>query len=190
MILITHLIATYGYAAVGIGTFIEGETILVLAGFAAHQGYLDLHWVIFWAIVGSFGGDQLSFYLGRAKGETWLEKRPKWQPQAKRIFSLLHKHQNLLIFGFRFVYGFRTITPIILGTARISPVRFSLLNLLSASLWAVAVTTLGYLFGNIAEALLGNLKNYEFGLFVTVAVAGMLFWLRHVVKAHRSMKKK
>lgn len=187
--ILQSLIATYGYAAVGIGTFVEGETILVLAGFAAHQGYLDLYWVIFWAIVGSFGGDQLFFYLGRVKGESWLKKRPKWQPKAKKIFSLLQKHQNLLILGFRFVYGFRTITPIILGTARIAPLRFCLLNLVSASLWAIAVATLGYLFGNIAEALLGNLKRYELILFVTLAVAGGIFWLRHAVKARRSIKK-
>jgi membrane protein DedA with SNARE-associated domain len=28
-----------GYAAILIGTFLDGETILVLAGLAAHQGY-------------------------------------------------------------------------------------------------------------------------------------------------------
>ena len=36
------LISHYGYAAVAIGTFFEGETILVIAGFASHQGYLAL----------------------------------------------------------------------------------------------------------------------------------------------------
>jgi len=37
-------IENYGYAAILIGTFLEGETILVLAGLAAHQGYLVLPW--------------------------------------------------------------------------------------------------------------------------------------------------
>jgi membrane protein DedA with SNARE-associated domain len=31
----------YGYLAVLVGTFLEGETILVLGGFAAHRGYLQ-----------------------------------------------------------------------------------------------------------------------------------------------------
>ena len=40
------IVDTYGYLAVLLGTFLEGETILVLGGFAAHRGYLALPWVI------------------------------------------------------------------------------------------------------------------------------------------------
>jgi len=36
------LLADHGYLAVFIGSLLEGETILVLAGFAAHQGLLSL----------------------------------------------------------------------------------------------------------------------------------------------------
>jgi len=55
------IIEHYGYAAILIGTFFESETILVLAGLAAHQGYLVLSWVILAAFVGSLCGDQLFF---------------------------------------------------------------------------------------------------------------------------------
>ncbi len=55
------IIENYEYAAILIGTFLEGETILVLAGLAAHQGYLVLTWVILAAFLGSLGGDQLFF---------------------------------------------------------------------------------------------------------------------------------
>ena len=55
------VIENYGYAAILIGTFLEGETILVLAGLAAHQGYLVLTWVILAAFLGSLCGDQLFF---------------------------------------------------------------------------------------------------------------------------------
>ena len=55
------IIENYGYAAILIGTFLEGETILVLAGLAAHQGYLELTGVIFSAFLGSLCGDQLFF---------------------------------------------------------------------------------------------------------------------------------
>ena len=42
------LIEHYGYFAVFLGCFLEGETVLVLAGFAAHMGYLSLPGVIAW----------------------------------------------------------------------------------------------------------------------------------------------
>lgn len=40
------LIAQYGYAALLAGVFIEGETVLLLAGYAAHRGYLQLDAVV------------------------------------------------------------------------------------------------------------------------------------------------
>ena len=51
--LLEELITTYGYAAVGIGSFLEGETVLVLGGLAAHRGYLELPWVIVYAFLGT-----------------------------------------------------------------------------------------------------------------------------------------
>lgn len=49
----------YGYAALAVGTFLEGETILVIAGFLAHRGYLSMDLVILSAFLGTFFGDQL-----------------------------------------------------------------------------------------------------------------------------------
>ncbi|HKN11092.1 MAG TPA: hypothetical protein VJ376_16670, partial [Pseudomonadota bacterium] len=36
------LIAKYGYAATFVGTLLEGETVLVVSGLAAHRGYLGM----------------------------------------------------------------------------------------------------------------------------------------------------
>lgn len=42
MMSLEYLVTTYGYPVIAIGTFLEGESILVLGGFAAHSGYLEL----------------------------------------------------------------------------------------------------------------------------------------------------
>jgi len=36
----------FGYFALFLGTFFEGETILVLAGFLAFRGYMDINLVV------------------------------------------------------------------------------------------------------------------------------------------------
>ena len=43
---LAQILQDYGYAAVFVGTFLEGETIMVLGGLAAQLGYLSLDWVI------------------------------------------------------------------------------------------------------------------------------------------------
>lgn len=89
-----ELISTYGYAAVGIVTFLEGGTILIPGGFAAHRGYLELPWVIVCALLGTFIGDQFYFYLGRTRGRSALEKRCQGQAPGVRASSTRAKHSR------------------------------------------------------------------------------------------------
>jgi len=176
------LISTYGYAAVLIGTFLEGETILVLAGFATHQGYLELLWVVFYGFLGTLCSDQIIFYLGRAKGTKVLEKRPYWRSKSKKVFDLIYRHQLFLILGFRFLWGFRTVTPILLGASNVSPLRYLVLNIIGAFIWAAVIGGSGYLFGHVVESFLGNIKHYELRLFIILVVFGALLggakWFR------------
>jgi len=178
-----ELISTYGYAAIAIGTFLEGETILVLGGFAAHRGYLNLPLVVTFAFFGTLFGDQLYFYIGRTKGDSVIERLPKWKSRSEKVLTLLHRHQTLLIIGFRFIYGMRTITPFLLGASGVSPLRFLILNIVGAGCWATVFGTLGYLFGNAVEVLIGEINRYESWLFAGLALVGILIWLFHL--AHR-----
>ncbi len=181
-----ELVANYGYTAVAIGTFLEGETILLLGGFAAHRGFLELPWVIVCAFLGSFVGDQAFFYIGRTNGEKMLQKRPHWKAKSTRVLAMADKHQTWLILGFRFLYGLRSVTPFLLGAAKVSPVRFFFLNMVGAGVWSVAVGSLGYYFGYAIESVLGNIKRYEMGVFGVMAAVGLGFWLFRLLTKKRT----
>jgi membrane protein DedA with SNARE-associated domain len=177
-----EFISTFGYAAIGIGTFFEGETILILGSFAAHRGYLQLPFVILSAFIGTFLGDQLYFYIGRIKGKEALEKRAYWKLKSQKVFRLLENHPIWLIIGFRFLYGLRTVTPFILGVSKIPVYRYFILNIIGASIWATAIGVLGYFFGNTLEILVGNIKKYEILIITAVSGIGLLLWAIHLVK--------
>jgi membrane protein DedA with SNARE-associated domain len=170
------LIQNYGYLAILIGTFLEGEVILILGGLAAHLGYLELPWVIASAFAGTFGGDQLYFFIGRRYGQRFLDKRPRWKKRSERIWALLHRHQDWVVLGFRFVYGTRTLTPFVIGMSWIKTLRYVVLNFLGAVVWAIAFGVLGYVFGQVVAQLVGQVKRYEVILFGTVAVLGLVLW--------------
>jgi membrane protein DedA with SNARE-associated domain len=173
------LISTYGYAAITIGTFFEGETILVLGGFATHRGYLALPWVVLCGFLGTLCGDQFYFYLGRIKGASFLERRPHWKSKSDRVFELLHRRQLLITLGFRFVYGFRTVTPFLLGASGFPPLRFFFLNGLGAILWAILIGSSGYLFGHVFQLIIGKIERYESWLFIALAALGAFLWCIH-----------
>lgn len=174
-----HLIETYGYAAVLAGTFLEGETVLLLGGFAAHQGHLQLPVVILAALAGSLAGDQLWFILARRFGRSYIERRPKLQKRLRRATRLLEQHPALFTLGFRFVYGVRNVAPVAVALSQVSTFRFVVLNAIAAALWSAAVALAGYVFGHAVEALLGDLRVWEERAAAAVALvllASAAYW--------------
>jgi membrane protein DedA with SNARE-associated domain len=171
-----ELIQTYGYGAVLAGTLLEGETVLLLAGFAAHRGYLDLPTVVGVAIFGSFLGDQVFFFLGRRNGAKFLARFPKYAEPAARAHALLARYHMPLILAVRFLYGLRAVLPFVIGMSPISTTRFQVLNFAGAVLWSVTIAAGGYLFGHLVERALGDLRHYEELLLLAIALGGTLYW--------------
>jgi membrane protein DedA with SNARE-associated domain len=178
-------VESYGYAAIVVGTFLEGETILVMGGFAAHLGHLGLPGVILAATLGSYVRCGIFFFLGRWHGEKALARRRSWQTRADKTHRLLEHYELPVMLGFRFLYGLGIVTPIMIGMSRISTVRFIVLNAIGALIWASVVALAGYLFGQALETLFGHIKRYELEVMCGIAAAGALFWLIHFIRRVR-----
>ncbi|MBN2360731.1 MAG: DedA family protein [Deltaproteobacteria bacterium] len=178
-------IHTYGYAAIAVGTFLEGETILVVGGFVARRGYLELPLVMLAAFTGAVVGDQLWYYLGRLIGDNFVSRRRTWQRPAAKARRWLRQYETLFILTFRFVYGVRTVAPFLIGASRVHPVKFALLNVVSAVTWAVAVAALGYALGQAAEVFLHQVKKYELALLAAIAVIGVALHLFFMLRRRK-----
>lgn len=183
--MLESLIAQYGYLAVLVGTFLEGETILVLAGFAAHRGLLHLPGVMLAAFVGSLASDQIFFFLGRRHGEALLARKPAWRPRLARARGLLNRYNTALILTFRFLYGLRNITPIALGMSDVSTPRFVLLNAIGAAVWSIAIALFGWFVGEAARQMLGHLQRYERAVGGAIVAIGVGLWIWHHLAARR-----
>ena len=191
---IVDLIHNYGYYIVFFGTLLEGEVVVALAGFAAFQDDLHLSIVIPIAIVGAVIGDQSFFYFGRFKGRKVLHRHPEWYDRVEKIHVWMSRYQDLLIFGSRFLYGFRAITPMVIGTSKVSGLRYLVLNVLGAIVWAHLFAFGGYIFGSAIERFLGNMKRFEgtvVGVLILLTI-GIQFiaWLRRRRERIREMKHK
>jgi membrane protein DedA with SNARE-associated domain len=177
-----ELIANYGYLAILAITFIEGETIVILAGIAAHMGFLELPWVIACALAGSFAGDQTWFYIGRHWGPRIIKRRPAWQEAADKVYKHLHRHQYWLILTFRFYYGLRNVTPFAVGSAGIPRLRFFVLNLIGAIVWAHAFAYAGYALGETFKLFLDDYHRYALYVIGGLLALGVLLWVTKLVR--------
>ncbi len=185
---IPGLIDSYGYLAVFIGAFLEGETILVLAGLAAYRGYMDFAAVSIVALVAGFAGDQLYFFLGRAQGARILARFPDAQERAHRFDAMLARWHAPLIIGIRFMYGFRIVGPVLLGMGRVASWKFVVYNFIGAAIWAPLIAGLGYLFGTVVETILDDVHKYELWLFAAILMVGLGGVVLHRMRARRAAK--
>ena len=110
--MLQQFLQEFGYFALFLGTFFEGETILVLAGFLAFRGYMDLKLVMIVAFLGSYAGDQLWYFLGRKHGRKLLARKPRWQLMGDKALEHIRRHPDIWVLSFRFVYGLRTVMPV------------------------------------------------------------------------------
>ena len=179
--MLESFLAKYGYIAILLGTVFEGETIMIMGGFSAHRGYLELlPWVVVAGFVGNFIQNMIYFVLGRRYGNRMLEKHPDWKPRLQQVNGWLERFQSLLSIGLRFVPGFRTIGGVAIGMSDVSTGRFVFLNLIGAVLWAVVIGVLGYLCGHVLELIMGEIKHLEVPILIGIAVIGglLIFWHR------------
>jgi membrane protein DedA with SNARE-associated domain len=171
------LVGQLGYVAVFVGTFLEGESVLALAGVAAAYGYLSYPKVVAVAIVGAFLGDQCCFYIGRRYGPRVLERYPRLAAKAPRVQALLRRWDAPAVIVLRFLYGLRIAGPLVIGTCGISPWRLALFNFIGTLIWAPLIAGIGYFAGQALEAWIGRLKHAQITLVMLLLAGAVIVWL-------------
>jgi membrane protein DedA with SNARE-associated domain len=172
-----EFIVTYGYLALFLGSVLEGESILIAAGFLARGGYLKLPLVMLVAFAGTYLADMSIYFLARAKGEAVIARFPTARAYYPKVKSLFAKYGVWAIFVTRYLYGFRLAAAATLGLTRMKRGTYLPFNFLSCIIWAVIMGGLGYLFGASLEALIGQIKRYEKLVVLLIIILGLSGWL-------------
>jgi membrane protein DedA with SNARE-associated domain len=170
------LLETYKYWIVIAGALLEGEMVLILAGAAAYHGHMTLHMVMLISFLGATFHDHLLFFIGRKYGSKILYRQNKWQERINKVVELIHKYDRYFIMSFRFIYGIRTITPIVIGASPISLRKYFSLVVVSAAAWSIIVSYIGYTFALALDVVLEKFAQYQKYLAVAlVLVIGSIY---------------
>ncbi len=177
-------IARLGYLGVLLGTFIEGETTILLAGIFAKFGYLKLREVIIFSCIGTFIGDCSFFFLGKFFGNTVIERYEFFRTRTRLSSNIIHEYRHLILFIMRFLAGFRSIILLLLGCANVKASRFLIIDFLSSIVWSVAISLIGYSFANVVYIFVSDIKGYEKVIipFVAVPAIAAILLYRHFIK--------
>jgi membrane protein DedA with SNARE-associated domain len=164
----------YGYIALTVGTFFEGETAILVASALIHKGLFEGPYTVLFGFAGSFISDWLYYIIGRLNGKYFIEKRPKLKAKVAPVQHFFEVNKIQILFSYRFLYGFRVVIPLVIGMSNIKPMQYLFYSLVSGLIWAATVSTVGYFIGRFL-----NIKTSVFEeniLFVVIGFAcfGML----------------
>ena len=187
---IEQLLDQYGYLAVFCGVFFEGPITLTLAGFLAHQGYLNIFVVFITAFAATFLIVEILYFAGLVAGQYLLARWSAWREKYTHFSALIARHRVFFILCFRFIYGAQVVASIALGIGRIRPAYFSTMNAAGAALWTLVFFLIGYFFGHAFEILIDDIKQHEKPLSLVLVAAVIIYYLvRHLVWRRIAAKK-
>ena len=170
---VAALLEHYGYLAVFAGTFVEGESMLLLGGYAAHSGYLSLPWVLAIAYLAAVASDQLYFRLGRRFGHQLLAPRPRLRSKVATSLTIVERHSTLAVFAARFLWGFRIALPVAIGMSSMPTRRYLLLDLVAAALWSTLIGSIGFGAAQLLSYAIADLYRYEREIIVALALLAL-----------------
>lgn len=162
-----------------VGLIAPGELSVVLGGFVAGQGEIDVFTLGAIVFVCAAAGDTVSFFLGRKLGRGFLLRHggsfginEKRLDQVERFFE---GHGNKTILIGRFLGLVRALAPFIAGASKVPARRFLPIDYVAAAAWSVTFVTLGYVFWRSFDKVLSIAKKgtLALGALVFLAVVGV-----------------
>ena len=180
-----QFINQYGYWTIFLGAIIEGESIIIgCSAFCAKQGSINIFFVFLISFLTTVVFDQITFMIGRLLGlERVLSRMPKTKNVADKVFAMIEKNDTMLILLFRFIWGIRFVTPILIGASNVKYSKYTALNIIAAFLWALSLCGCGYLLGGWA-----NRNGYDitkFASFIAVSFIVTSLFIGFILKCKR-----
>jgi membrane protein DedA with SNARE-associated domain len=172
--------------ALFLGFFFPGETAVIVAGVVASQGRVNVVLLCLVVVAAAILGECVGYALGARYGEQ-LFKLPvmrRRRPAIESALEGLRQRGAVYVFVGRFTAFFRAVMPALAGMSKMEYRRFLLANVLSAVLWGVGYTLLGY----FAGGALNQIENSAswVGAAVLVAMVALFLAFYYVRRARAS----
>lgn len=127
------------YWGVLVAAIIEGEVAYIAASALVAQGHLNALAVVVAGAAGAAIGDQTYFYVFRGRLPRWIARYPSLERRCAPLISRVRRHGTAMVLLIRFAPGLRIALAAACAWVDVPPLKFSLLNLAAAVIWATSV---------------------------------------------------
>jgi undecaprenyl-diphosphatase len=127
------------YAGILVAAIVEGEVAYVAACALVAAGRLDAVGVVLTGAAGAAIGDQAYFYLFRGRLPRLMARFPALERRTAPLIGLVRRRATAMVLLIRFAPGLRVALAAACAYVDVRPLRFSILNSVTAIIWAIAL---------------------------------------------------
>lgn len=167
---IEHLLASYQFLFILVGSFLFGETVIITAAFlSVKMGWSPLS-VFFFSFLGTITSDSCWFMTGKYFSESvkeskfWKNRYPKKRNMVKKIVI----NPKRALFYYKFLYGFRVLSILYVAGLGMTIRDFVLFNSLGVFIWLTGMISIGWFAGKGILNLLPYMGSIEYYVFIVV----------------------
>lgn len=175
---IISTISDYGYIIIALYSFGGGLIAIIGGAILASMGKLDIVYVVLIAGIFNMIGDMFLFYIGKYQKKE-LSKYPFFiKHRRKMAYSkiLIKKYDIFSVFLQKYLYGIKTIIPIIFGITNYNFKKFAILNIFASMLWAIVVGYGTYYSAGFIQSFFENREMSPIILPIILISVLLLIW--------------
>lgn len=180
-----QFIQDWGYVALFLYSFGGGFLALAIAGAFSYAGDLNIFITIVVAAISNIIGSQFLFFMAKSNKNYAQEMMNKHKRKVALVQLLLRKYGSFIIIIQKYIYGVKTLVPLVMGISDYSSYKFTVLNVIASILWAATIGYLSYIAG---ELLLTYADDFKYIGLVTVVIVLSLLLMSFKPKKKRRKK--
>ncbi|MCW2849619.1 MAG: hypothetical protein JWR90_3593 [Marmoricola sp.] len=173
---------TFGEAAFFAGFVLPGETAVLLGGFLASEGHLQIAALIVLVVISAVLGDTVGYEVGKHLGPRVLRLRvfQRHQGRLDQAQDVLRRRGGPAIFLARWTAFFRAVMPGIAGLSHMRYRVFLVWNALGALAWGTTFCLVGYFAGASYKKVASTIGEGAAVVLAVLVITGLLVWrVRH-----------
>ena len=145
-------LSTYGYIILAFYSFGGGMAGLIGAGVLSSMGKMDITLSIVIATLFNYIGDNVLFYMAQTNKQSVAPYIKKFKGRMhSRTILMMRRYGWMVLFLQKYLYGVKTLVPIIMGLSKYDLKKFFILNIFASIVWGVLVGLLSYYFSTAIQ---------------------------------------
>jgi membrane protein DedA with SNARE-associated domain len=172
-------IHNWGYVALFLYSFGGGMIALIIASILSYGGDLNIYITLIVAGSANFIGDQFLFLIARSNKNQAKQIMKKYQKKIALSYLMMKKYGIIVIFLQKYIYGIKTLIPLVMGLTKYNVKKFLFFNILATIVWTLIVGISSYILGDVVYTYATQFKTYGI-IFLVIVLLIIIYWWRRI----------